>query len=141
VRVPGSEPDRPTPIEVDGQGYQLAAWVDAYVAHHRHGPRHRELLAAHCPQSPTAPWTRQQIQQAVASLAREGWLLNSNQWHRTRPGPAYLAQLAREQQTATAPQPAAPADPPRTGLWLIPGADTILGPPRQETAHSPTPRR
>lgn len=130
--IPGAEPDRPTSIEVTGLGYQIAAWVDAYLARHNHGPRHRELLAAHCPQSPTAPWTDQQIHLAVAQLAREGWIhISNSRWYRTRPGPAYLHQLAREQGTA-APAPAPVAMPPRprrSGLWLIPGADAILGPP------------
>ena len=55
-------------------------------------------------------------------------------WYRTRPGPAYFRRLASEHAAERGgavppPAPTAAALPPRTGLWLIPGADAILGPP------------
>ncbi|MEU5547724.1 hypothetical protein AB0G85_36160 [Streptomyces sioyaensis] len=130
---------RPRPIAVRGRGYEIAAWVDSYVARHQHGPRTRELLAAHYEDDPRAPWTGPMMAGAMERLAEDGWLrIDGNRWYRTRPGPTYLRRLVREQAPEQPPQatqlrpPAPPAaDVERQtlrGLWVIPGAEAVLGP-------------
>jgi hypothetical protein len=139
--TPPAQPGpRPNPIKLRGREYEVAAWVDGYVARHRHGPRLHELIAAHCTENPRTPWPQQWMAGAVERLADEGWLhLDGNRWYRTRPGMAYLRQLAREQAAAApAPQATEPRTPQQQtgsgqqtqppGIWLIPGAEAVLGP-------------
>ena len=144
--APGAPPaeatgPRPNPINLRGREHEVAAWVDAYVARHHHGPPHRELLAAHCTENTDVPWPAAWIAGAVQRLADQGWLyVDGSRWYRTRPGDTYYRHV-RTLQTTTqrTPQTPTPAVEPRphpqpaanhltTGVWLIPGAEAILGP-------------
>ncbi|WP_189103661.1 hypothetical protein [Streptomyces kronopolitis] len=129
----------PKPLAVRGRGHEIAAWVDSYVARHHHGPRNRELFAAHYEEDPRARWTDVMMAGALARLADDGWLLtDNNRWYRTRPGPTYLRRLLREQATDPPPQPTRHRQPSPLaadaegqtlrGLWNIPGAEAVLGP-------------
>ncbi|MFK0181660.1 hypothetical protein ACIQVR_37515 [Streptomyces xanthochromogenes] len=145
---------RPNPIKLRGREYEVAAWVDAFVQRHGHGPRLRVLVAAHCDENPDTPWPEAWLRGAVQRLADEGWLHldDGNRWYRTRPGITYQRHIERGQAPRAAhptalperksKQPKAPSPPPArlapaasppsddrpSGLWLIPGAEAILGP-------------
>ncbi|MEU1668527.1 hypothetical protein ABZ547_34095 [Streptomyces sparsogenes] len=179
--VPGTssgQTARPTPINLQEQGFKVAQWVDRYVACHGHGPRLRELFRAHCVENPAAPWTDAQLQEELRGLASRGWLhIDNNRWYRIRPGQKYLRRRAQHQAAlrparishpvpsrkgpAVGPQvshgvlsfgeqdtlievtdissscsPKVTHNPTRRestalprGLWTIPGAEAILGPP------------
>ncbi|MDT0307319.1 hypothetical protein RM780_10125 [Streptomyces sp. DSM 44917] len=188
-RVATGTPTRAVPINLRAREMEIAAWVDAYVARHRHGPPNRDLITAHQAEDPQNFWPEADILRAVAALGESGWLLvDSNRWYRTRPGPTYWKRLAAQQAeqkptaspdiatartprssgpsqrrvAATAPA-SVPVPSPKThpapwtpvsprakatatqravptrsdrastsqhpGLWLIPGAEAILGPP------------
>lgn len=132
---PASMNPRLNSLDTRGRGYEIAAWTDAYVARHHHGPRHRELLAAHFDENPQAPWTEQAIMGTVRRLTDDGWLrTDGTRWYRTRPGMTYLRRLAREQEQMANPaeakhrrvtpqrQPAhtTPAKPPACGSSPVP---------------------
>ncbi|WP_328380642.1 hypothetical protein OHB13_38130 (plasmid) [Streptomyces sp. NBC_00440] len=126
-----------------------------HVQRHGHGPRLRVLVAAHCDENPDAPWPDEWLSGAVQRLADEGWLHldDGNRWYRTRPGITYQRRIAREQipaagqlttppaqktnqQTAAQPPlrarrssvPSDTQDDRLSSLWLIPGAEAVLGP-------------
>lgn len=142
ITAPRDPLPRPSSTSLRGREFQVAAWVDTYVTRHGHGPKPHDLLAAHCTENPRSPWPDYQMSGALERLADEGWLLlDSTRWYRTRPGPAYQRQLSDQRHTAPpAPQanatpraPQARSEPstpgPLSGLWLLPGAEAILGPP------------
>ncbi|MFE0378259.1 hypothetical protein ACFW1M_22320 [Streptomyces inhibens] len=105
--IPGAAPGpapRPTPLIVQGWGFEIAQWVDAYVARHHHGPRLRELFRAHFVENPAAGWTDPQMQTAVRDLATQGWLhIEGSRWYRIRPGNKYQRRLAQRQNALQQP--------------------------------------
>ncbi|MGW2748092.1 hypothetical protein [Streptomyces sp. NPDC001450] len=143
-------------IDLRGREFAIARWVEDYVARHRHGPRSRDVIASHIDEDPNKPWTVQMIAETISRLTQQGWLYTDGcRWYRTRPGLTYQRRLAQARAT-TPPSPRrtaggarsldtttspvleaaamgsqhgqdSPAGQP-SGLWLIPGAEAILGP-------------
>ncbi|QKW48235.1 hypothetical protein [Streptomyces buecherae] len=91
---PGTPVPESSAVPTKDWDFAVAAWVHAFERRHRHPPALRDVLAFHCQQDSSRPWSSSQLKAAVDSLQRESWLEigeGVKQW--VRPGRRYWRHL------------------------------------------------